>query len=736
MKIARALKSGSSCRVVLLDEGLDRLGLDPRLRRVVHAARQVAVSADGPDQSRPDEGVTKTREHVNTPSPLVEPCLKGCGRAASRARTGVTLPALLRCRRVGRRRPEPRRQPERRGPDPQHDHPENVRVRNRRPQLPGVHALERVVPFHPPGGPVRAPRGASPPAAARPASARRRAGRHGRGARLRGRRGRAGRRPPAASAASSGPGRRPATRPAVDRTSRGPAWQAVTRVAAEDLAVVCPAWHDDRTGHPRRPRRRRGPPCRRASCPQGPCAAMRRRWGLDTAITTRGLPMTTDVPALPADPTAHPRSPPVRPPEVRSGRWPLRRPARRRPRLRPARRRQDGVVPRVPLRDRRDLSLAYTPGVAEVCEAIAAEPDLLDALHRAPTPSRSSPTAPPCSGSATSGPALPLPVMEGKARAVQAVRRRRTRCPICLDTTDVDEIVETVARLAPSFGGINLEDISAPRCFEIERRLKERLDIPVFHDDQHGTAVVVARRACRTPRSCSPAARRGHASWSVRRRGRRRGGRQDPARGGRRATSWCATAGRPERRRGWTCHRTRAAGVADDRRRAGARARWPTRWRRRRLHRRLRRHASPRRSSPRWRPDAIDLRAGEPRSRRCIPRSPTATPVVVATGRSRLPQPDQQRAGLPGHLPRRLRRRGDRDHRGHEARRRRRASRTLVDDPSPRTMIVPSAVRPSRGPGRGRRGRRGRPRRRHHPLTSPFPLIRQSPLIMQSASIM
>ena len=92
------------------------------------------------------------------------------------------------------------------------------------------------------------------------------------------------------------------------------------------------------------------------------------------------------------------------------------------------------------------------------------------------------------------GPLAALPVMEGKALlfkefgGVDAV-------PICLDTTDVDEIVETVARIAPSFGGINLEDISAPRCFEIERRLQERLDIPVFHDDQHGTAIVVLGRA-------------------------------------------------------------------------------------------------------------------------------------------------------------------------------------------------------------------------------------------------
>ncbi len=95
------------------------------------------------------------------------------------------------------------------------------------------------------------------------------------------------------------------------------------------------------------------------------------------------------------------------------------------------------------------------------------------------------------------GPLAALPVMEGKALlfkefgGVDAV-------PICLDTTDVDEIVDTVVRIAPAFGGINLEDISAPRCFEIERRLQDRLDIPVFHDDQHGTAVVVLA-ALRTP---------------------------------------------------------------------------------------------------------------------------------------------------------------------------------------------------------------------------------------------
>ena len=147
------------------------------------------------------------------------------------------------------------------------------------------------------------------------------------------------------------------------------------------------------------------------------------------------------------------------------------------------------VVPRTPLRDRRDLSLAYTPGVAEVSRAIAADPDLAD-LYTA----RANTVAVVTDGTAVLGlgdigPAAALPVMEGKAvlfkhfGGVDAV-------PVCLATQDVDEIVETVVRLAPSYGGINLEDISAPRCFEVERRLQDRLEIPVFHDDQHGTAIV------------------------------------------------------------------------------------------------------------------------------------------------------------------------------------------------------------------------------------------------------
>jgi malate dehydrogenase (oxaloacetate-decarboxylating) len=144
----------------------------------------------------------------------------------------------------------------------------------------------------------------------------------------------------------------------------------------------------------------------------------------------------------------------------------------------------------LPLVDRESLSLAYTPGVAEVCTAIAED----EALARTYT-WRSRLVAVVSDGTAVLGlgnigPAAALPVMEGKA-ALFSEFAGLNAVPIVLDTTDSDEIVETVIRLSPSFGGINLEDISAPRCFDIEARLREVLDIPVFHDDQHGTAIVV-----------------------------------------------------------------------------------------------------------------------------------------------------------------------------------------------------------------------------------------------------
>ncbi|MDF2093537.1 NADP-dependent malic enzyme [Knoellia sp. 3-2P3] len=149
-----------------------------------------------------------------------------------------------------------------------------------------------------------------------------------------------------------------------------------------------------------------------------------------------------------------------------------------------------GVHATQPLRDRADLSLLYTPGVADVSRAIAADP-VLAARYTA----KRNTVAVVTDGTAVLGlgdigPLAALPVMEGKAvlfkhfAGVDAV-------PVCMETGTVDELVEAIARIAPSYGGINLEDISAPRCFEIERRLQERLDIPVLHDDQHGTAIVV-----------------------------------------------------------------------------------------------------------------------------------------------------------------------------------------------------------------------------------------------------
>ncbi|MEY2768893.1 MAG: hypothetical protein RL359_529 [Actinomycetota bacterium] len=148
------------------------------------------------------------------------------------------------------------------------------------------------------------------------------------------------------------------------------------------------------------------------------------------------------------------------------------------------------VQSKVPLKTRDDLSRAYTPGVARICQAIVDDP----ADVRRLTMKRNT-VAVVTDGSAVLGlgnigPAAALPVMEGKA----ALFKRFADVdawPVCLDTQDVDEIVRTVQLIAPVYGGINLEDISAPRCFEIEARLRELLDIPVFHDDQHGTAIVV-----------------------------------------------------------------------------------------------------------------------------------------------------------------------------------------------------------------------------------------------------
>ena len=148
------------------------------------------------------------------------------------------------------------------------------------------------------------------------------------------------------------------------------------------------------------------------------------------------------------------------------------------------------VISKVKVENKDELSLAYTPGVAEPCRKIHANPN--DVYKYT---SKGNLVAVVSDGTAVLGlgdigPLAGMPVMEGKSILFKQFANIDA-FPICLDTKDVDEIVETVKRIAPCFGGINLEDISAPRCFEIESRLKKELDIPVFHDDQHGTAIVV-----------------------------------------------------------------------------------------------------------------------------------------------------------------------------------------------------------------------------------------------------
>lgn len=148
------------------------------------------------------------------------------------------------------------------------------------------------------------------------------------------------------------------------------------------------------------------------------------------------------------------------------------------------------IVSKIDVTTEEQLSLVYTPGVADVCKAIVENPEQVDVLT-----SRGHMVAIVTDGTAVLGlgdigPKAALPVMEGKALLFKKFANVDA-FPLCLDTKNVDEIVGIIKALSPSFGGVNLEDISAPRCFEIEERLKQELDIPVFHDDQHGTAIVV-----------------------------------------------------------------------------------------------------------------------------------------------------------------------------------------------------------------------------------------------------
>lgn len=148
------------------------------------------------------------------------------------------------------------------------------------------------------------------------------------------------------------------------------------------------------------------------------------------------------------------------------------------------------VKSRCTINNAKDLSLAYTPGVAEPCREIHKDPSQAYVYTRKWNTVAVISDGTAVLGLGDIGPLAALPVMEGKSVLFKEFANIDA-IPLVLDTKDVDEIVDTIARIAPSLGGINLEDISAPRCFEVERRLKEKLDIPVFHDDQHGTAIVV-----------------------------------------------------------------------------------------------------------------------------------------------------------------------------------------------------------------------------------------------------
>jgi len=176
------------------------------------------------------------------------------------------------------------------------------------------------------------------------------------------------------------------------------------------------------------------------------------------------------------------------------------------------------VVSKLPLKTRADLSMAYTPGVARVCEAIHDDPEKVFTLTIKKNTVAVVTDGTAVLGLGDIGPAAAMPVMEGKAMLFKEFGGVDA-FPICLNTKDPDEIVRTVKAISTAFGGINLEDISAPRCFEIEDRLKEELDIPVFHDDQHGTAVVVLAALINAAEDCRQADGPGQSGGQWCRRG-------------------------------------------------------------------------------------------------------------------------------------------------------------------------------------------------------------------------
>ena len=302
-----------------------------------------------------------------------------------------------------------------------------------------------------------------------------------------------------------------------------------------------------------------------------------------------------------------------------------------------------------PIRNRDDLSMVYTPGVARVCQAIAANPE--DA--RRLTIKRNS-VAVVTDGSAVLGlgnigPAAALPVMEGKA----ALFKRFAGIdawPLCLDTQDPDEIVEIVRAIAPGFAGINLEDISAPRCFEIEARLREILDIPVFHDDQHGTAIVVLAALTNALRVVGKELADVRVVMSGRRR-RRYGDPAAAAGGGRHATSSSPTSTAWSTATGPGCT-SRCAGSPSATNQRGL-----TGTCRRRSPAPTSSSASPRptcstaTTSPRW-PRTRSSSRWPTRSPRSTRRAPASTPPWWPPAARDYPNQINNVLAFPGRLPR------------------------------------------------------------------------------------
>ena len=375
------------------------------------------------------------------------------------------------------------------------------------------------------------------------------------------------------------------------------------------------------------------------------------------------------------------------------------------------------MVTRVPVKTKDDLSLAYTPGVAQPCLEIQKDINKSYELTR-----RWNMAAVITDGSAVLGlgdigPEAGMPVMEGKCVLFKAFGDVDA-FPLCVKTKDVDEFVETVYNISGSFGGINLEDIAAPRCFEIERKLKEKCDIPIFHDDQHGTAVItlagltnalkVVGKKKEDVKIVTSGA--GAAAIAI---------TKLLLSAGFRDITMCDRKGAIyQGREGLNWIKTEMAEVTNlsqqgghARRYAGGRGCVHRRERAEYRHDRDGQDDEQGRDHLRLRePDAGDL----PRR-----RQRRAAQAVISTGRSDYPEPDQQRARVPRHFPRCVRCAGERHQRGDEGRGGGSAGETYVGRRSLRGLYHPRGVRSARRPRGSQGGRRSRTQERRGKDLSP-----------------